>query len=373
MNNYFILLAAGKGKRFKSKMPKQYTYYKQKQIIFHSIDKAVNSQLFKKIILVINKKHKKYLNKINNNKTVVIYGGNERYNSTLNALKYLKKLSPENVFVHDSARPNFSLKLLDKINNKLKNNIAVVPVLKTNDSVKFVNNQTKLNLDRNNIYLAQTPQAFNFKILYGLFKNNYNIISDESSLFINNGIKIKFIDGEKNNFKITNNEDAKKKELNLKYGIGFDIHKLKLGKKLYLGGLHIPFHSGLKGHSDGDIIIHAVIDSILGAINKMDIGKFFPSNSSKYKNVRSTNMLRRILVILNKNKSEINNIDINLICEKPKVSKFRNKIIKSLSKFLKIDQSKINLKGKTVEKLGLIGNEKAIACEVITSINKYDK
>ena len=141
-------------------------------------------------------------------------------------------------------------------------------------------------------------------------------------------------------------------------------------KKLYLGGIKIPFHSGLEGHSDGDVILHALIDAILGAMRKKDIGTFFPDNIIKFKNIRSPKMLKPILEILNNNNFYINNLDINLICEKPKVSIYRDKIIYSLSNLLNLDKKLINLKGKTVEKLGLIGEEKAIACEVICSISK---
>ena len=120
------------------------------------------------------------------------------------------------------------------------------------------------------------------------------------------------------------------------------------------------------------MILHAIIDAILGAIQKKDIGTYFPSNKNQYKNIRSPKMLKPIIENLYKNNFSINNLDINLICEKPKVSKYRNKIIDSVSNLLNLDKKRINLKGKTVEKLGLIGKEKAIACEVITSITNYD-
>ena len=155
------------------------------------------------------------------------------------------------------------------------------------------------------------------------------------------------------------------------YGIGFDIHKLIKNKKLFLGGIKIPFHSGLKGHSDGDVILHAIIDAILGATRRKDIGTYFP-NTKKFMNIRSPKMLKPIIENLYKSNFSINNLDINLICEKPKVSKYRNRIINSLSKLVNLDKDQINLKGKTVEKLGLIGKEKAIACEAIVSIFKND-
>jgi 2-C-methyl-D-erythritol 4-phosphate cytidylyltransferase/2-C-methyl-D-erythritol 2,4-cyclodiphosphate synthase len=187
-------------------------------------------------------------------------------------------------------------------------------------------------------------------------------------LFIENDLKVKFIKGENLNNKITFKEDIIKSKTY--FGIGFDIHKLIKNKKLYLGGIKIPYHSGLKGHSDGDVILHSIIDALLGAMRKKDIGTFFPDNKNKFKNIRSPNMLKPILEILDKNNYYINNLDINLICEQPKVSKYRIKIIDSLSNLLNLDKRLINLKGKTVEKLGLIGEEKAIACEVICSISQ---
>jgi 2-C-methyl-D-erythritol 4-phosphate cytidylyltransferase/2-C-methyl-D-erythritol 2,4-cyclodiphosphate synthase len=116
--------------------------------------------------------------------------------------------------------------------------------------------------------------------------------------------------------------------------------------------------------------LHSIIDALLGAMRKKDIGTFFPDNKNRFKNIRSPKMLKPIIEILNKNNFYINNLDINLICEQPKVSKYRAQIINSLSNLLNLDKDLINLKGKTVEKLGLIGKEKAIACEVICSISQ---
>ena len=218
--------------------------------------------------------------------------------------------------------------------------------------------------------MTQTPQAFRYKNLYKLATSQNKIISDEATLFIENNMKIKFIKGENKNNKITYLEDIKKTKSY--FGIGFDIHKLVKGKSLYLGGIKIPFHSGLQGHSDGDVILHAITDALLGALRQKDIGTYFPSDKKKFKNIRSPKMLKPIVDKLYSKNFFINNVDINLICQKPKVSKHRNKIIKSLSALLNLDMKFINLKGKTVEKLGLIGKEKAIACEVITSITKYE-
>ncbi len=366
MNNYFIILASGQSKRFNSNKPKQFITYKNKALFEHSLDKAIRSKLFKKIILVVN--DKKQIKKKYSKNVLIIKGGKERSDSSLIALKYIKKFNPNNVLIHDGARPNFTINLLKKLLYSLKKNKASVPVISSKDSIKYKVKNQLFNLNKNNSYLTQTPQAFKFKDIYNLSIKQKNKIQDEATLFINNNLKIKFINGETLNNKITFKDDI----INSKtyFGIGFDVHRLIKNKKLYLGGIKIPFHSGLKGHSDGDVILHSIIDALLGAMRKKDIGTFFPDNKNKFKNIRSPKMLKPIVENLNKNNFYINNIDINLICEQPKVSNYRDKIINSLSNLLSLDKNLINLKGKTVEKLGLIGKEKAIACEVICSISQ---
>ncbi len=366
MNDCFILLAAGKGKRFNSILPKQFVNYKKKPLFIHSIETALKSKMFKSIILVTNRKINTHLSK----KVKIIKGGRERYLSSNNALKFIKNKKYNNVFIHDAARPNFSINLLKKLKKNLKTNDAVVPYLRPTSTVKYNSNNKLKNLSRDKVLLTQTPQCFKFKKLYELSKHNNTLITDEASLFIENKKKIKFIKGEEKNIKITTKDDLNYNISKIYYGIGFDVHRLEKNKKLYLGGVYINFHSGLKGHSDGDVIIHSVIDSLLGAMRKADIGTLFPDNKSKYKNIRSTKLLNNIVNLVKINNYSINNIDINLICEKPKVSTIRKKIVKSLSNLLSLDESYINLKGKTVEKIGLIGREKAIACEVICSIIK---
>ena len=367
MNNYFVILAAGKGSRFNNKKPKQYYSYKNKELYEHSLDKSLSSKFFKKIVLVID--NPKNIKRKFSKNIIIIKGGKQRSDSSLIALKCIKKFNPDNVLIHDAARPNFSIKLLEKLLRHLKKNKAVIPFIKSKDTIKYKLKNNLFNLDRDKALFTQTPQAFKFKSLYEFSIKQKNKITDEASLFINNNQKIKFIKGENSNTKITYKSDMVSPKTYI--GIGFDIHKLVKNKKLYLGGIKIPFHSGLEGHSDGDVILHAITDALLGAMRKKDIGTYFP-NSKKFKNIRSPKLLKPIINNLISSNYFINNLDINLICENPKVSRFRNKIIYSVSKLINLNKNLINLKGKTVEKLGLIGKEKAIACEVIVSITKYE-
>ena len=174
-----------------------------------------------------------------------------------------------------------------------------------------------------------------------------------------------------NNKKITINSDIGSNN-NIRFGIGFDVHRLVPNKKLYLGGIKIPSAIGTLGHSDGDPVLHAVTDALMGACKMGDIGEKFSDKNKKFKNIRSTILLSEILKQIKLNNYQINNIDINIITQTPKIKKYKNRIIKCISKLCKILPSQINIKGKTTEKLGLIGKEKAIACEVITSIYKND-
>ncbi|MDC0152866.1 2-C-methyl-D-erythritol 2,4-cyclodiphosphate synthase [Candidatus Pelagibacter sp.] len=370
MNNCFIILAAGESKRFKSKTPKPYHLYRGKLLFQHSIDKAKESNKFKKVVLVINKKHKKLIRNIKLKNVKIIIGGKNRSESSLKALKSIINNKISKVFIHDAARPNFSLKLVSNLFKELRKNKCVVPVLKTSNSVKFKEKNKLKNIDRNKIYLTQTPQAFDYKTLLNLQKETTSKITDDANLFIEANKKVQFINGEINNSKITLKSDVIEKK-NLKYGIGFDVHRLVPKKKLYLGGIKIPSSLGTLGHSDGDPVLHAVTDSILGACKMGDIGEKFSDKNKKYKNIRSTVLLKKIIDQIKLKNYSINNIDINIITQKPKISNYKNKMIQSISKICEISPNKINIKGKTTEKLGLIGKEKAIACEVITSVITY--
>ncbi|WP_415324165.1 2-C-methyl-D-erythritol 2,4-cyclodiphosphate synthase [Candidatus Pelagibacter sp. Uisw_127] len=371
MNSCFIILAGGESKRFNSKIPKPYHLYKNKPLLLHSIEKAKDYGKFSKIILVINKEHKSYIEKLKIKYIKIIIGGKTRAESAYRGLKSIKNYNIKNVMIHDAARPNFSLKLLDKLYKELKLNDCVIPAVQTPDSIKQKSLNIVTNLKRENIYLIQTPQAFNYKKLYELQNNKSAKVTDDSNLFVRAGKKIKIIKGEVNNNKITINSDIKINNL-IKYGLGFDVHRLVPNKKLYLGGIKIASNLGTLGHSDGDPVLHAVTDAILGACNMGDIGEKFSDKNKKFKNIRSTILLKKIVDEVKKKGYLINNIDINIITQKPKIQKYKKQITNCIAKICKILPTQINIKGKTTEKLGVIGKEKAIACEVIASVIKYD-
>ena len=187
--------------------------------------------------------------------------------------------------------------------------------------------------------------------------------------------KVKFIDGEKSNFKITDLSDLEYLKKIFKsqqsVGIGFDIHRLVPNRKLFLAGLKIKSKLGTLGHSDGDPVLHSITDAILGACKMGDIGQKFSDKNKKFKNIRSTIILEKVIKEIKSKGYFINNIDINIIAQHQN-QKLKNKMIYNIAKICEISINQINIKGKTTEKLGIIGKEKAIACEVICSVIKYD-
>lgn len=156
----------------------------------------------------------------------------------------------------------------------------------------------------------------------------------------------------------------------MRIGNGFDSHQLEAGYKLIIGGLEIPFERGLKGHSDADVLTHAIIDALLGAANLGDIGEHFPPTDPAYKGISSVLLLQEICALLRENNWEIINLDCILICEKPKILPHKKKIIENLAHFMGVSAEQISLKGKTAEKMGALGREEGIASMVICLLEK---
>ena len=378
MSIFLILLAAGESKRLKSSVPKPYITVNNKKLLEHALNSFRDFRAIKKTVIVYNKNHKKHLNKLNPKNALKISGGKTRQESTFEALKKIKKMNCKKVLIHDAARPFPSKKIINEIIKKLRTNHAVVPIIKVNDATKRVNKKIIFkNIKRKSLRFSQTPQGFTFKKIYEKHKKNINTsVDDDSALFTDDGEKVISINGSKTNLKITDKEDLNIFKSLIKgksySGIGFDVHRLVKGRKLYLGGIKIPFVLGLKGHSDGDPVLHALIDSLLGACRLGNIGKLFSDKNKKYENIRSAILLKKVIELIKSKNFSINNIDINIIAQKPSIKKYSKKMIQTISKLCGINPNGINIKGKTAEKLGLIGKGKAIASEVITSVIKYD-
>jgi len=377
MKNALVILAGGKGKRFAQKTPKQF-YNIGNTNIMDLLLSNIDSKLFDILVISIDKKYRnKYLNHSIFQKNKILFSdpGMNRKKSSYNALIKLKKFKIKNVLIHDAARPFCSNNLIKRIINKLKKNNNVIPFVEYNDR-----QISKVNKKDIKVLNIQTPQGFHYNVILDAHRKLRNeIFSDDSGLLQKLNIKINFIKGEKTNLKITYPEDLKfipliKKTI-FKSGIGYDIHQFdkKNKKGLKLCGVKIPF-TKLKGQSDADVGLHAICDSIFGALSMRDIGYHFPNNDKKFKNIDSSKFIYYCREKLNEKGFYIINIDINIIAEKPNISKYVLSMKKRISKLLKIPEKIISIKATTNEKIGFIGNGDGIAAESIVQISneKYN-
>ena len=377
--NIAIILACGESKRLKLKSPKQYIEFFDDIILNHTIKIFLKNKEIDRILLVLNKKHKKYFNKIIHDKKIShAYGGDSRQKSVFYGLKYIKRFNPINVLIHDANRPFVDIKLISEILKKLKEFKAVIPRIKIQDTIKKIENDKIIPINRNKIFALQTPQGFRFKELLKKHINaDVNKLTDDSSLFDDTGKIISYVYGNNENIKITDKSDLKlaeklyysKNKLNL-IGLGIDFHRFDNKKgKLILCGVKIPFHKTLIAHSDGDLGYHAISDGILGAISEGDIGIHFPDTSKKNKNLNSAKILKYTYELMKKKiNRNIKNIDLTFIGEEPKFSKYQKKMKLNVSKLLNLKLNQINIKATTTEKMGPLGNKEGLGAFALVNI-----
>ncbi|MEG1502007.1 MAG: 2-C-methyl-D-erythritol 2,4-cyclodiphosphate synthase [Synergistaceae bacterium] len=377
----FILVAAGAGARLGGES-KQFRFLNDKQVWRYSFDIA-QSLLLKgfidEIVVVfprsvdITTSNFKFKDK----RIKFIYGGDTRSESVKNGLSLSVST---NVLIHDAARPFLTEKLcLDLINIANKTG-ASIPILKATDSIKMLHDDNSLlPLDRNLIFLTQTPQLFIRDKLLSIICDNKDSYTDEATIWINHGEPIAYSNGEETNFKITTQLDWERavymtqKNRIIRTGHGFDVHQLVEGRDLILAGIKInEFDRGLLGHSDADIIIHAIMDALLGAAGEPDIGTLFPSSDIKYKNISSVVLIKEIIELLTKKGWHVEWIDVTLVAQIPKLGNLIPKFIGNLNKLFSdtIEKRHVNLKVKSGEKCGSVGRCESMECYAVATISK---
>ena len=365
-----ILLCAGRSSRMDG-LDKPTLVFDDIPIFIKSLRKFEDSNLFTKIVIAASKENiSEIKNLILHYKfsCEVILGGERRQDSVAIAIDYLSQFSVGKVVIHDSARPHFIKSILTRGVELLDNNNGVIPIIPIQDTVKKVDsNEVVETLDRNKLFRSQTPQFFKFNILKKCIGDTSERINytDESELLEINGHQVACINGNVENQKITTQEDLKflknlERSTSFKNGISSDVHKLIEGDKLILGGFEIPFEKCLEGHSDADVVLHAITDSIIGALGQGDLGKYFPSTQDQWKNASSEIFLFKAIELMRELNFEIFHLDIQIILQRPKLSEILIKIEQSLSNLLNLDIKKINLKVTSTDKIGLIGSGDAI-------------
>lgn len=285
---------------------------------------------------------------------------------------------PRYVLIHDGARPFIDS---ETIRNTLEAAIkykAAVPALTPTDTQKMLDEEGFISehLQRSRMAAVQTPQGFEFLPLLEAHKKaaqEEKEYTDDTEIYGKYAGKVKIVPGSEENIKITYAKDYKKEENQMneiRTGLGYDLHRLKEGRKLVIGGIEIPFEKGEDGHSDGDALLHAVTDSLLGASGLGDIGSYFPPEEAKWKDADSKELLSTVWQDVKKAGWKIGNIDCVIKLEKPKFLPYRSQVIKSIAEILETEESRVFVKAKTGEKLGDIGEGRAIEVWVTALLMK---
>ena len=360
-----IILSAGDSTRFNSNTKKQWLRVENSPLWKYVADRFNSFFNFKETIITANSKDIRLYNKLSNYK--IVSGGLSRQESLKNAIR---KATGKYVLVTDVARACVTKKMvLDLIENK-DGFDCVVPFLNVVDTVVYQNNT----INRDEVKLIQTPQLSKKESLIKSLDSDEEFTDDSSALKAIGG-KINYILGDIQAKKLTFQEDLnslkclKKPNQYILSGNGFDVHQFENNRKMFLCGVEIDVDYGFKAHSDGDVAIHSIIDSLLGASGYGDIGEFFPDTDMKYKNADSKKLLTEVVNVLNYTGLKIINIDVTIIAQKPKLLNYKDKMIKKIKKLTKCEN--VNIKATTSEKLGFTGRGEGVA--VISNANIIQK
>lgn len=376
-----LIPAAGRGERFGKGINKVFAEIAGKPVLAHTLSVFESCDAIGEIIIVTGKDDIEAVGKLVDRfgfkkVTHIVAGGRERQDSVRSGLE---KVTCDVVAIHDAARPMVTCAIIERsIEEALKSGacVAAVPVI---DTIKKAKGKTVSGtVDRTNLYSIQTPQTFKTDLIRKAYEQAYAegiYATDDAALVERVGEKVTIVEGSYDNIKITTPSDIELASMKLgaqeqRTGIGFDVHALVEGRKLILGGVEIPYEKGLAGHSDADVLVHAIMDALLGAAALGDIGRHFPDSDPIYKGISSLKLMGHVGGLLTQHGWKIINIDAVVICEQPKISVHVPVMVGNIAKCLNIDPGRISIKGTTTEKLGYTGRGEGIASQAVAVIGK---
>ena len=380
---YVLIAAAGEGTRFKtdSKLPKQYQNLGGTPILKRTIAKFKKTNNIKGITCLINPQHKERLEDWGLCKTIP--GSNTRKNSVYSGLKYFSNIKNEDIIlIHDGARPLVTENDIQNLITAMQSNRAATLARPIHETLRKSQNEHCSDIvSRDGLWALQTPQAFRYGDILKAHEqaDSATEYTDDTSLVSALGIEVKLIEGSAENIKITTKDDLDMAEklLNaqktIRTGLGYDVHAFDNKKgPVRLCGIDIPHDYKLKGHSDADVGLHAITDALLGTIGEGDIGRHFPPSDDTFKNMDSAIFLEKTLDLIHQQSASINNIDLTLICEEPKITPYADKMRTRVADILKLNENQINIKATTSEQLGFTGRKEGIAAQAIATVSIYD-
>ena len=384
-----VIPAGGRGQRMGAELPKQFLSLGGRPILWHTLLVFERSPLVDEILLVLHPDDEVLCRELVlvgggfQKVRCVIPAGAHRHESVAAGLRAVD--ANRMVLVHDAVRPFVTERLLSRVVDAARLNGAAIPVAPIAETVKRVGaGKVLTTVPRGELRRAQTPQAFEAALLEEAHRRwqHARAPTDDAEMVEAIGHPVAVVEGEEANVKITAPADLGWAEYNLRLsedkgltannariGQGVDVHALASGRPLILGGVTVPFEKGLAGHSDADVLTHAIIDALLGATGRGDIGRLFPDTDDRYKDISSMVLLREVLQLLAKDAVSIGNIDAVVMAQRPKLAPYVEQIRASLADGLGIEPERVSIKATTTERLGFVGREEGIMAQAVALVH----
>ena len=368
-----LLVAAGTGSRLGADMPKQFLAIAGRQVMRHGADRlAPEVDLIQPVgdagpieVALAGLAH-----------LPVVPGGATRQDSVRAGLEALAPHAPDVVLVHDAARPFVPPGTVAALLAALERVPGAIPAVPVADTLKRGGDDGCIaeTVPRAGLHRAQTPQAFAFPLLLALHRAAPAGATDDAAILEAAGHAVALVAGDEDNIKLTYREDMVRLERVLRgtliprVGTGYDVHAMAEGRKMILCGIDVPHESGLAGHSDADVGIHALCDAIYGALAEGDIGRHFPPSEASWKDADSARFLRHAAGRIAARGGVLANADVTLICERPKITPYAPQMIVRLAELLGVEPGRISVKATTTERLGFTGRMEGIAAQAVATV-----
>jgi 2-C-methyl-D-erythritol 4-phosphate cytidylyltransferase/2-C-methyl-D-erythritol 2,4-cyclodiphosphate synthase len=378
----FILIpAGGSGTRFGGGQRKQYLDLSGVNVLTKTLEAFQDVPGLQQIIISLPAEDlKKFASQNHLPNVNCVAGGNSRAESVHNAFAAITQASDDDIIlIHDAVRPLLTKNLIQRVIQAAQAQGAAIPVLPVTDTIKEVDAGAIVTrtLQRADLRSVQTPQGFRYGILksvYGRVNFRDPAMTDEAMLLESQGVRVATIDGDKDNIKITVAADYERVKallgggMKFRIGTGYDVHRLVEGRKCVIGGVTFDHSKGPLGHSDADVLLHAICDALLGAANLGDLGELFPDNDPKFKNADSSELLSVCYNKVREKGWRVNNLDTIIVCEKPKIKPRREEVRNLIANLLDIDKDCVSVKATTEEKMGFTGSEEGISAWAYVSL-----
>ena len=369
-----LIVAAGKGERLGSDVPKQYRPIGGKPVLRWAVEAMARHPSVNEVRVVIGSGHQELAEAALTGLSVgaLIEGGLERSDSVLNGLQ---AIDGGTVLVHDAARPFCPPKVIDRLLAALDGSDGAVPVLPVADTLAMGSGTLESSVDRKNLLRVQTPQAFHVEdLIYAYEEAGRASATDESTVMLAAGLKVATVEGDPMLEKLTTHADWNRAEAILasrmvcRTGMGFDVHAFEGDGPVMLGGIEVPHSRGLQGHSDADVVLHSITDALLGAAGLGDIGQHFPPSEPQWKGASSDLFLSHAAQLISDRSGIIDHVDCTVIAEEPKVGPHRSAMRERIAAILGLGIDQVSIKATTTEGLGFTGRREGIAAQAIASI-----